>query len=90
MDNIDDKILELRDILVVEDQHGKESDFEVVGLVEEEIPNTEPCEFAVNYAVCYNEDKNDFIITDAYGVLIDDEKVSLDVLDSYFDLSEFQ
>ncbi|HTW83404.1 MAG TPA: hypothetical protein VMD91_04940 [Candidatus Sulfotelmatobacter sp.] len=59
---------------------GNELHFEVVGLVEDEENNA--------YAVCYNEAGDEFIVTDKFGELLDDEELAQEILDDFFVLAE--
>ncbi|MBV8602658.1 MAG: hypothetical protein JO359_13920 [Candidatus Eremiobacteraeota bacterium] len=72
--------LELRDTLVVQTTDGREIEFEVVGLVEDE--NN------VTYAVCYSEKDDQFVVTDAGGSLLADDDLAQEILDDFFVLAE--
>lgn len=72
--------LELRDTLVVQTNDGREIEFEVVGLVEDENNTT--------YAVCYCEKDDQFVVTDATGNLLPDEDLAQEILDDFFVLAE--
>ncbi|MBV8074049.1 MAG: hypothetical protein JO140_01380 [Candidatus Eremiobacteraeota bacterium] len=72
--------LELRDTLVVQTTDGREIEFEVVGLVEDE--NN------VTYAVCYSEKEDQFVVTDAGGNLLADDDLAQEILDDFFVLAE--
>jgi len=61
-------------------QDGSELKFEVVGLVEDDEGHA--------YAVCYNEAGDDFVVTDAFGDLLDDEDLAQEILDDFFVLAE--
>lgn len=54
--------------------------FEVVGLVEDDESNA--------YAVCYNDESDEFVVTDAVGELLDDEDLAQEILDDFFVLAE--
>ncbi len=54
--------------------------FEVVGLVEDDEGNS--------YAVCYNEQSDEFVVTDQFGELLDDEELAQEILDDFFVLAE--
>ena len=54
--------------------------FEVVGLVEDDEENA--------YAVCYNEQSDEFVVTDAVGDLLEDEDLAQEILDDFFVLAE--
>ena len=55
---------------------GQEVEFEVVGIVED--PDD-----AEQYAVCYNEGADEFIVTDPAGQLIADGALAQNVLDDF-------
>jgi hypothetical protein len=61
-------------------QDGSELRFEVVGLVEDDEGNA--------YAVCYNEAADEFVVTDAFGELLDDEELAQEILDDFFVLAD--
>lgn len=72
--------LELQDTLVVKTTDGKEMEFEVVGIVEDEEKNA--------YAVCYCEVADEFVVTDAHGSLLGDDELAQEILDDFFVLAE--
>jgi hypothetical protein len=76
----DDSLLELRDILVIETTDGKQLEFEVVGLVEDDENNA--------FAVCYSEKADEFVVTDAAGTLLDDDELAQEILDDFFVLAD--
>ena len=61
-------------------EDGTELRFEVVGLVEDDENNA--------YAVCYNEQSDEFVVTDQFGDLLDDEALAQEILDDFFVLAE--
>jgi hypothetical protein len=61
-------------------QDGTALHFEVVGLVEDDENNA--------YAVCYNEQNDEFVVTDQFGELLDDEDLAQEILDDFFVLAE--
>ncbi|HEY4442434.1 MAG TPA: hypothetical protein VGN14_18415 [Candidatus Elarobacter sp.] len=61
-------------------EDGTELRFEVVGLVEDDENNA--------YAVCYNEGSDEFVVTDAFGDLLEDEDLAQEILDDFFVLAE--
>ena len=61
-------------------EDGTELRFEVVGLVEDDEGNS--------YAVCYNEQDDEFVVTDQFGDLLDDEELAQEILDDFFVLAE--
>ena len=73
-------MLELRDVLVIETTDGKQLEFEVVGLVEDDEDNA--------YAVCYSEHADEFVVTDASGTLLDDDELAQEILDDFFVLAD--
>ncbi len=76
----DDGLLELRDVLVIETTDGKQLEFEVVGLVEDDENNA--------FAVCYSEKADEFVVTDATGTLLDDDELAQEILDDFFVLAD--
>ena len=54
--------------------------FEVVGLVEDDENNA--------FAVCYNEGADEFVVTDQFGDLLEDEDLAQEILDDFFVLAE--
>jgi hypothetical protein len=72
--------VELRDVLVIETNDGQRHEFEVVGLVEDEEKN--------GYAVCYSEKVDEFVVTDAFGALLEDAELAQEILDDFFELAE--
>lgn len=76
----DDGLLELRDVLVIETTDGKQLEFEVVGLVEDDENNA--------FAVCYSEKADEFVVTDAKGTLLDDDELAQEILDDFFVLAD--
>jgi hypothetical protein len=73
--------LELRDVLVIKTTgEDKQLEFEVVGLVEDEEHNS--------FAVLYCESADEFVVTDAQGNLLQDEKLAQEILDDFFVLAE--
>jgi hypothetical protein len=61
-------------------EDGTELRFEVVGLVEDDEGNA--------YAVCYNDQTDQFVVTDAIGDLLEDEDLAQEILDDFFVLAE--
>jgi hypothetical protein len=76
----EDGSLELRDVLVIETTDGKQLEFEVVGLVEDDENNA--------FAVCYSEAADEFVVTDAVGTLLDDDELAQEILDDFFVLAD--
>ncbi len=76
----EDGLLELRDVLVIETTDGKQLEFEVVGLVEDDENNA--------FAVCYSEKADEFVVTDAAGTLLDDDELAQEILDDFFVLAD--
>ncbi len=61
-------------------EDGTELKFEVVGLVEDDEGNA--------FAVCYNEQRDEFVVTDQFGDLLEDEDLAQEILDDFFVLAE--
>jgi hypothetical protein len=61
-------------------EDGTELRFEVVGLVEDDEGHS--------YAVCYNEQNDEFVVTDEVGDLLEDEDLAQEILDDFFVLAE--
>jgi len=61
-------------------EDGSERRYEVVGLVEDDEEN--------GFAVCYNDKDDEFVVTDGYGDLLDDEELAQEILDDFFVLAE--
>jgi hypothetical protein len=72
--------LDLKDVLELHMQDGTELRFEVVGLVEDDEGHA--------YAVCYNDKADEFVVTDQFGDLLDDEELAQEILDDFFVLAE--
>ncbi|MGB8265619.1 MAG: hypothetical protein WCE44_04820 [Candidatus Velthaea sp.] len=66
--------------MVIETTDGKQIEFEVVGLVEDDENNA--------YAVCYSEKADEFVVTDNAGTLLDDDDLAQEILDDFFVLAE--
>jgi len=75
-----DEPLELREAFVIRTPDGREIEFEVVGLVEDEEKTT--------YAVCYSEEEDEFVVSDAQGNLLADGELAQEILDDFFALAE--
>lgn len=81
--------IELQDRIVVETRPAdapaasapEHFEFEVVGIVEES-------DSAAQYAVCYSERADEFIVTDADGELLADEALAQDILTDFLDQSD--
>ena len=78
--------IELQDRIIVETRLGAVSaqappeqfEFEVVGIVED-------AESAAQYAVCYSEGADEFIVTDESGELLDDDTLAQEILGDFLD-----
>jgi hypothetical protein len=70
----------LHDVLVIETNDGQRLEFEVVGLVEDDEQH--------GYAVCYSEKADEFVVTDAVGVLLEDDALAQEILDDFFVMAE--
>ena len=58
------------------DAPPREVEFEVVGLLEEPEGET-------HYAICYCETVDEFMVTNAFGALVDDTALAQEVLDDF-------
>jgi hypothetical protein len=67
-------------VLVIETNDGQRQEFEVVGLVEDEEHN--------QFAVCYSEAIDEFVVTDEFGTLLDNDELAQEILDDFFELAE--
>jgi len=72
--------LDLRDTFVVETKEGREIEFEVIGLVEDEEKTT--------YAICYSEEEDEFVVTGVNGEFIEDDELAQEILNDFFALAE--
>lgn len=72
--------LDLRETFIVETKDGREIEFEVIGLVEDEDNAT--------YAICYSEEEDEFVVTGATGNFIEDDALAQEILDDFFALAE--
>jgi hypothetical protein len=72
--------LDLRETFVIETKDGREMEFEVVGLVEDEDKTT--------YAVAYSEEEDEFVVTTASGTIVEDDELAQEILDDFFALAE--
>lgn len=70
----------MHDVLVIETNDGQRLEFEVVGLVEDDEQH--------GYAVCYSEKADEFVVTDAVGVLLEDDALAQEILDDFFVMAE--
>jgi hypothetical protein len=78
--------IELQDRIVVETRpdtsppssSGEQFEFEVVGIVED-------AESSAQYAVCYSEGADEFIVTNAVGELLDDDTLAQEILGDFLD-----
>ncbi len=61
-------------------EDGSTLRFEAVGLVEDDEGHA--------YAVCYNEQNDEFVVTDQFGELLDDEELAQEILDDFFVLAD--
>jgi hypothetical protein len=64
----------------VKTNEGIELHFEVVGLVEDDEGNA--------FAVCYAEQTDEFVVTDAAGNILEDTDLAQEILDDFFALAE--
>ena len=65
---------------MIETHDGKRLEFEVIGIVEDDD--------GLGYAVCYNEEADEFVVTDDAGKLLEDEDLAQEILDDFFELAE--
>ena len=72
--------LDLKDVLELHMEDGTALRFEVVGLVEDDEGHA--------FAVCYNDQSDEFVVTDQFGELLDDEDLAQEILDDFFVLAE--
>ena len=78
--------IELQDRIIVEtrletraaDTPAEQFEFEVVGIVED-------AESSAQYAVCYSEGADEFIVTDESGELLDDDTLAQEILGDFLD-----
>jgi len=78
--------IELQDRIVLETRPQTASagapaehyEFEVVGIVED-------AQSATQYAVCYSERADEFIVTSENGELLDDDKLAQEILGDFLD-----
>ncbi|MHB8461243.1 MAG: hypothetical protein ACYDA1_01220 [Vulcanimicrobiaceae bacterium] len=79
------KPLELKELLVVQTHDGSEVTFECVGVLQD--PDTE-----LSYAVLMHEDEGEeegeFVVTDAYGNLLEDDELAQDILDDFLSFAQ--
>ena len=68
--------VELSDVLVFEPGEGQKLEFEVVGLVED--PDDK-----ITYAIAYSESADDFVVTDAFGKLLEDKELAAEILEDF-------
>jgi hypothetical protein len=61
-------------------EDGSALRFEVVGLVEDDEGNA--------FAVCYTEASDQFVVTDAFGDLLENDELAQEILDDFFVLAE--
>ena len=78
--NVEKHPLDLKDVLELHMQDGTALRFEVVGLVEDDEGNA--------FAVCYNDRADEFVVTDQFGDLLEDEDLAQEILDDFFVLAE--
>jgi len=72
--------VELRDVLVIETTDNRKLEFEVVGLVEDEQHQS--------FAIAYSEAEDEFVVTDAKGVLLSDTELAEEILEDFRVLAE--
>lgn len=67
--------LELKDRLLIETTDNRKLEFEVVGIVEDEEHHA--------FGVCYNEQEDEFVVTDEAGRILEDDTLAQEVLDDF-------
>ena len=67
-------------MIVIETAEGRRIEFEVVGLVEDDEHH--------EYAVCYSEGADEFVVTDGAGKLLSDDELAQEILEDFFVLAE--
>ena len=72
--------LELKDVLLIETTDNRKLEFEVVGIVEDEEHHA--------YGVCYNEQEDEFVVTDEAGSILEDDILAQEILDDFLVLAE--
>lgn len=72
--------LDLHDHVTLTLEDGSERKFEVVGVLEDDDDN--------GYAVAYDETNDEYIVTDDFGNLLDDDELAQEILDNYQDFNE--
>ena len=65
---------------MIETSDGQRLEFEIVGIVEDDEQH--------GYAVCYNEERDEFVVTDDSGSLLQDETLAQEILDDFFEVAE--
>jgi hypothetical protein len=77
--------IELQDRIIVEtrpessaEAPAEQFEFEVVGIVEDS-------DSATQYAVCYSEGADEFIVTNEMGELLDDDSLAQEILGDFLD-----
>lgn len=79
------KPLELKELLVVHTHDGAEVTFECVGVLQD--PDSEK-----SYAVLLHEEEGDeegeFVVTDEFGNLLDDDELAEDILDDFLSFAQ--
>src|SRR5579875_416589 len=72
--------LDLRETFVIETKDGREMEFEVVGLVEDEDKTA--------YGFAYSEEEDEFVATTASGTIVQDDVLAQEILDDCCALAE--
>jgi hypothetical protein len=75
--------LELHCFIVMEDDDSNAVEFEVIGIVDEEIDGIS----TPTYAVCYNAEHEAFLVTDIYANPIEEEDLVDLIMEDYQNLS---
>lgn len=67
-------------MLLIETTDNRRLEFEVVGIVEDEEHHA--------YGVCYNEQEDEFVVTDDNGRILEDDNLAQEILDDFLVLAE--
>ena len=71
-------VLETRSMATAAGAGPEQYEFEVVGIVED-------AQSAAQYAVCYSERADEFIVTSETGELLEDDKLAQEILGDFLD-----
>ena len=65
----------MHETVVVELTDGRRLDFEVVGLLEDDADR--------GFAVCYCKEEDEFVVTDAFGEILEDDDLAQEILEDF-------